>query len=244
MILVNFAVIKYAGMKTILETDQEFKCDINAPCFRLLNQEEAELIRQSKTQVLFRKGDILTKQGAFTSYVLFIIHGLARQYLELPVSRNFNLRIIRPGEFAGLNAVFTNNTFNYSSMALTDCQAYLIEKDTITEVSRQNGDFGISLVKRYLLQNGDLYHSIINLASRQMNGRLAESLLYIESIKAEYPAIFQLLSRKDLADFAGISTENTVKVLKSFEKDNIIHLNEKDIEILDINGLREISRRG
>jgi CRP-like cAMP-binding protein len=46
------------------------------------------------------------------------------------------------------------------------------------------------------------------------------------------PEIFQLLSRKDLADFAGISTENTVKLLKLFEKEGLIVLNEKDIRIL------------
>ena len=69
-------------MKTILETDHEFICDIEAPCFQKLSVDEAELVRTSKTQVLFRKNDLLTKQGAFASYVLFLIKGLATQYLE------------------------------------------------------------------------------------------------------------------------------------------------------------------
>jgi CRP/FNR family transcriptional regulator len=51
-------------MKTILETDQDFICDIQAPCFQMLSSEEVELVRASKTQILFRKGDNLTKQGA------------------------------------------------------------------------------------------------------------------------------------------------------------------------------------
>jgi CRP/FNR family transcriptional regulator len=51
-----------------------------------------------------------------------------------------------------------------------------------------------------------------------MNGRLAEILLYMDGMKAENPEIFQLLSRKDLANFAGISVESAVKLLKSFEK--------------------------
>jgi len=69
-------------MKTIVETDNDFICDIQAPCFQALTPEEAELVRASKTQVFFRKGDNLTKQGAFTSYILFIISGLAKQYIE------------------------------------------------------------------------------------------------------------------------------------------------------------------
>jgi CRP/FNR family transcriptional regulator len=77
-----------------------------------------------------------------------------------------------------------------------------------------------------------------------MNGRIADTLLYIDSLKAENPDIFQLLSRKDMADFAGISTESAVKLLKSFEKDGLIELNEKDILIINHDGLREISRKG
>jgi CRP-like cAMP-binding protein len=77
-----------------------------------------------------------------------------------------------------------------------------------------------------------------------MNGRLAETLLYIDGIKQDKVEIFQHLSRKDLADFAGISTESTVKILKSFEKDGLIELHEKDIKIIKYDTLDEISRRG
>jgi len=98
-------------MKTILETDREFICDIQAPCFRSLQPDEADMVRASKTQVFFRKGDNLTKQGAFASYVLFMITGLAKQYLEGEGTKNYNLRIIRPGEFVGLSSVFYENIF-------------------------------------------------------------------------------------------------------------------------------------
>jgi CRP/FNR family transcriptional regulator len=77
-----------------------------------------------------------------------------------------------------------------------------------------------------------------------MNGRLAETLLYLDGIKKDKEEIFQLLSRRDLADFAGISTESTVKLLKQFEKDGLIKLKEKDIVILKGATLLEISRKG
>ena len=77
-----------------------------------------------------------------------------------------------------------------------------------------------------------------------MNGRMADALLYIDSLKNEKTEIFQLLSRKDLADFAGISTESTVKLLKIFEKDGLIELHEKDIKVIKHEELLEISRKG
>jgi CRP/FNR family transcriptional regulator len=231
-------------MKTILETDQDFICDIQAPCFQMLSSEEVELVRASKTQVLFRKDDNLTKQGAFASYVLFIINGLAKQYLEGDGTKNYNLRIIRPGEFIGLSAVFTKNTFNYSSIALTDCQIFLVEKETIAKIIKQNGMFGFNIIKRYCEQNADLFNTVRSLMYKQMNGRLADTLLYIESLKSENVEIFQLLSRKEIADFAGISTESAVKLLKTFEKDGLIKLNDKDIKLVNYSALVEISRRG
>lgn len=231
-------------MKPILETDQEFICNIQAPCFQSLTPEEVELVRASKAQVLFRKGDHLSKQGAFASYALFVINGLAKQYVEGENSKNFNLRIILPGEFVGLSAVFTKNTFNYSSVALTDCQVYLVEKEAIVKVIRQNGSFGFNLIKRYCEQNGNLFDTLRHVLYRQMNGRIADTLLYIDSKKSTYPEIFQLLSRKDIADFAGISTESCVKLLKNFEKDGLIKLDEKDIRVLNQAGLTEISKKG
>lgn len=231
-------------MKPIIETDKEFICDIQAPCFQMLSPEEAELVRASKTQVLFRKGDNLTKQGAFASYALFVINGLAKQYVEGDASKSFNLRIIQPGEFVGLSSVFTKNTFNYSSVALTDCQVFLVEKETIATVIKQNGMFGFNMIKRYCQQNANLFETLRTVMYKQMNGRMADTLLYIDSLKPEHPEIFQLLSRKDLADFAGISTESAVKLLKSFEKDGLIELNEKDIKLINLTELQEISKKG
>lgn len=231
-------------MKTIQESDSEFICHIEAPCFQLLQPSEVEFVRSSKVQVLFRKGDNLTKQNAFASYVLFIVNGIAKQYIEGNGNRSLNLRIIQPGEFVGLSTVFSKNTFSYSSVALTDCQAFLIEKSAIANVVEQNGLFGMNIIRRYCDQSTALFGTMETIAFKQMNGRMAQVLLNLEEIRKRNHDLFQLLSRKDLADFAGISTESTVKVLKSFEKDGLITLHDKDIHIVNIRMMEEIADRG
>jgi CRP-like cAMP-binding protein len=231
-------------MKTILESDSDYLCDIQAPCFQNLNAEEAELVRESKTQVLFRKGDSLTKQGAFAAYVLFVVSGFARQYIEGESSKSFNIRIVRPGEFLGLSSVFAENKFRYSSTALTDCRVFLVDREAVVKLARQNGQFGFNLIRRYCEQNSGYLKTIGELVYKQMNGRLAEILLYLDNIRSDNPEIFNVLSRKDLAEFTGISTESAVKLLKSFEKDGLIELHEKDIIIRNYSTLAEISRRG
>jgi len=231
-------------MKTITESDKEFICDINAVCFQNLSQEEAKLVSDSKTQVLFRKGENLTKQGAFASFVLFIVNGFVKQYVEDEGSKNFNLRIIKPGDFVGLSSVFTKESFNYSTSAITETLAILIEKEALEKIVKHNGLFGFNIIKRYCEQNAGLFELIKNIKFKQMHGNLAETILYIDSFKSDNKSLFSLLSRKDIADFAGTSTESAIKLLKSFEKDKLISLKEKDIIIKNIDKLVEISKKG
>ncbi|MBW6490621.1 MAG: Crp/Fnr family transcriptional regulator [Lentimicrobium sp.] len=230
-------------MKTFIPPDDCSFSDMDAPCFRNLLPEEIALARDSKTRVVFRKGENLTKQGAFASSVLFILDGLAKQYIEGDGSRNFNVRLIKSGEFVGLSVAFNSHIYDYSVVALRETTACLIEKEAISGLIKGNGMFAYSIINRYCEQNSKLYNSIHDLMYKQMNGRLAGALLYLwkEQVNED---IFPFLSRKDIADFAGLATESTVKLLKAFEKDGLIKLEEKNVLLLDIQNLEQINLRG
>jgi CRP/FNR family transcriptional regulator len=230
-------------MKTYLPPDDCSFSHIDAPCFRNLLPEEIDLARNSKTRVIFRKGENLTKQGAFASSILFVMDGLAKQYVEGGATRNFNLRLIKGGEFVGLSVAFQKNTYDYSVVALRETMACLIEKEAISELIKANGTFAYNIINRYCEQNAKLYTSIHDLMYKQMNGRLAGALLYLwrEQVSEE---VFPFLSRKDIADFAGLSTESTVKLLKTFEKENLLKLEDKNVILLDVNAMELISLKG
>ncbi len=231
-------------MKPLIETDQEFICDIQAPCFQMLSEEEAALIRASKTQVMFRKGENLTKQGTFASYVLFIMSGLVKQYVEGDSTHNYNLQLVQPNEFLGLSAVFGEAIYPYSATALMETQVFLIEKEALSKVVQQNGMFAYTIIKRYCEQNTRFYSVVRNLIYKQMNGHMADALLYLSSENFAGLEVTALLTRKEIADFAGISTESAVKILKSFEKEGIIALTDKIVSILHRDRLEEISKHG
>ena len=231
-------------MKPLIETDQEFICDIQAPCFQMLSEEEAALIRASKTQVMFRKGENLTKQGTFASYVLFIMSGLVKQYVEGDSTHNYNLQLVQPNEFLGLSAVFGEAIYPYSATALMETQVFLIEKEALSKVVQQNGMFAYTIIKRYCEQNTRFYSVVRNLIYKQMNGHMADALLYLSSENFAGLEVTALLTRKEIADFAGISTESAVKILKSFEKEGILDLNEKSVIIRNRERLEEISKHG
>lgn len=231
-------------MKPLIETDREFICDIQAPCFQMLSEEEAAMIRASKTQVVFRKGENLTKQGTFASYVLFIMSGLVKQYVEGDSTHNYNLQIVQSGEFLGLSAVFGESVYPYSATALTETQVYLIEKEALSKVVKQNGAFAYTIIRRYCEQNTRFFSVVRNLIYKQMNGHMADALLYLTSENFKGIDITSYLTRKEIADFAGISTESAVKILKNFEKEGIVDLTDKSVVILHRERLEEISKHG
>jgi hypothetical protein len=143
----------------------------------------------------------------------------------------------------GLSAVFNRNTFGYSVVAVTETTGFLIEKEAIAALVKQNGAFAFSIIRRYCEHNSLLYTSLDNVLHQQTNGRMATVLLSLAPENYGGEDLFRHLSRRELADFAGISTEGAVKVLKSFEKDGLIKLSDKSIILLDPHRLEEISRR-
>ncbi len=231
-------------MEPILLQPDDFECEIQAPCFQALAPHEISLIKQGKTQVLFRKGENLTKQGTFASYVLFIVKGLVKQYIEDETGRNLNLQILQAGDFVGLSSAFDKPVFQYSSVAITDTVVFMVDKEAMKTVLKNNGNFAYNIIMRHNEQTDILYAVLRTLTYKQMNGRLADTLLYLSSLPYSSSEIYGNLSRKDIADFAGISTESAVKLLKTFEKDGIISLQEKTISILKKDILIEISKKG
>ena len=77
-----------------------------------------------------------------------------------------------------------------------------------------------------------------------MRGKLATALLYLNSEALQSEKVFSHLTRQDIADFASISVESVIKFLKEFEKEGILELNNKEISIIDLAKLRQISEIG
>ncbi len=109
---------------------------------------------------------------------------------------------------------------------------------------KKNGAFAFGIISRYCEHNSRLYTSLDHVLHQQTNGRMASVLLSLAPEKFGGEDLFRHLSRRELADFAGISTEGAVKVLKSFEKEGLIQLSDKSIILLDRTRLEVISRTG
>ncbi len=92
--------------------------------------------------------------------------------------------------------------------------------------------------------NDKIINQTLELRQKNLVGRVAFVLLYFT--KEIYKSmVFELpVSRKEIADYIGMSTANVIRTLSEFKKDGIIRVFGKTIEIVDLSKLELISKRG
>ena len=242
--LMQIGLINECIMNDYTESINCLDCTKNSKCFKQLIPSELEFINENKTQVLYRKGENVCKQGAFASYVLYISDGLVRLYLESPNNKNINIKILKTSEFIGLSSIYGDNIYNYSAVALEDSNICLIEKESFRKLLNNNGNFSSEIIQWYCNNEKQLFNKIKSLGHKQMHGRLADTLLYLSDENFDQLNLFSTLTRKDIADFASISTESAVRLLTELKNDGVIDLEGRMIKILDRKHLIEISKRG
>lgn len=231
-------------MNDYSESTNCIDCKRSSKCFQTLIPSELEFISLNKTQIQYKKGENICKQGAFASYVLYVVEGMVKLYLESPNNKNINVRILKSSEYIGLSSIYGDNIYNYSSIAMKDSTICLIGKDSFRKLLIDNGHFASEIIKWHCEKEKQLFDKIKSHGNKQMHGRLADTLIYLCDEEFESNDIFSVISRKDVAEFSCISTESTVRLLTEWKKDNIIDIDGKKIKILNRKLLEEISMRG
>jgi CRP/FNR family transcriptional regulator len=218
-------------------------CNFRSECFNKLIQSELEFISNNKTQITYKKGETIYKQGTFSSDIMYLINGFAKKYLEGPGERNLVVKIIRPYEYIGLSSLFcTTEHCYYSVTALTDVTLCLIKKKDFKKLIGNNNAFAQEIIKWYCKNDEQIFNKLKSQNNKQMNGRIAEVILYINH--EDFIAIRPVLTRKVIAELAGISIESTIRILSSFKKDKIIDYEGKTIKVLNEGLLAQISENG
>ena len=206
--------------------------------------EDLKILDQQKTKITYLKGENIFKQGAFAPYVIYIVSGLVKVYLQTGYDKQINMSIARSGDFLAFSSIFGENIHTYSTQAVTDAEICMIEKESLKEGLLNNPEFALQITSKNYSNERHLLEIIKNLSYKQMRGKLASSLLYLSQKEFLDANIFEYLSRQDIADFASISTESAIKFLKEFEKEEILKLNGKDILILNLKKLEQVSKNG
>ena len=79
---------------------------------------------------------------------------------------------------------------------------------------------------------------------RNLRGRVAYVLLHFYRDIYKTDAFELPVSRKEIAEYIGMTTENVIRALTEFRKDGILKIFGKVIEIVDHHKLQQISDHG
>jgi len=89
-----------------------------------------------------------------------------------------------------------------------------------------------------------IYGRFYTLTKKQLHGRLADILLCLANRIFKSNSFDLPLSRADLGDLTGMSTESVIRMKKEFKDDGLIGISCKRIDLLDINRLERLSEFG
>lgn len=231
-------------MEAYRHTNNCSDCQHKSACFKALLKEELDFINENKIQLEFFDGENLCKQGAFASYVMFVTKGMVKLYIEGGSQKRLAVKLLKQGDYIGLSSLWGSKLYKYSAQALKPTEVCMIEREDIKKLLLRNNQFANEFLKGLSADEALLFTRLKNASLRQTNGKMASTLLYLSDDKFAKDSPFKYLTRKDIAEFAGISLEGSIKLLKELEEEGIIQLKKKDIEILDRDSLIQIEHYG
>ena len=208
-----------------------------------LGNEELERLSHSCVEVFFERGDIIFKQNALSSNIIYIRDGLVKVHIAGP-EREQILKIAKGPTYLGIPTTFGDKINHYSATALTHTEVCFIDIRVFKDFIATNNDFAYEIIVD--LCKNELYHfqRCINQLQKQSPGRVAEALLYFANDIFNADRYTLPLTRNELGDLTGCSRENVSRILTDFHKDGLIKLNGKEIEILNGTMLNQISKNG
>lgn len=212
--------------------------------YELLTSDEQLLINEHSVSIDFKKGETVCKRGAFASHIYFLEEGLVKVYLE-EKNKNLILTLYTKNSLLGMSSIFDgNNKLPYSVATYTDSRVRMIDIQVFRQLLKQNSEFSYRIINLLNETTSQIYGRFFSLTQKQLHGRLADILLCL-SHRIFNSTSFELpLSRADLGDLTGMSTESVIRVMKEFKDDGLIEMQCKNIELLDIARLERISEFG
>lgn len=206
-----------------------------------LSEKELELFKNNSSHVHFLPGETIIKQGALAHHVIYVKSGLVKQFVQSGVNKQINLRLLNGGDFMAFFIIFNEHKYPYTASAIQETEVCMIEKETLKQHLLNNPEFALKMTAKNYQRENRYLEIINNLSFKQMRGKLASTILYLSSDKFKDDPVFDYLTRQDIADFASITLESAIKFIKEFEREEIIKLNNKKIEIVSIEKLRNLS---
>lgn len=231
-------------MKTDKNCSRCEECNSRSPLFDTLTKEELKLLNKDRYSVRFNKGEVILKQGTKANYLLSLIEGFAKVYIEGDHGRNLVLDFANPPRILGGPGAQIEGKHKYSVVAIRETLVCFIDLESFRQVFKSSPVFA----EQFLIHCSGNYLAaldrMVGISQKQMHGRMADALIYLSEDVFANKTIGDDISRQDIAEYTSMSKDSAIRVLKEFERDRIINLQGRKIEVLKSNKLHDIADKG
>jgi CRP-like cAMP-binding protein len=212
--------------------------------FRDLSNDELRSLDKNKYSVFYRSGEIICKEGSKPLGLICLNKGKVKIVRRGVNGTNQIIGLKKSVDFIGFRDLMRENSCLASSVALEDSDICIIKKKDFFKVIEGNNNLAFKIMK---LLAQDLVKSdgrLVNLTQKHVRARLAEALLLINDIYGAntITGILNIrLKRADLAGLSNMTTPNAIRVLSSFNKENLVDVKNQKIKITNLKVMKEIS---
>ena len=126
--------------------------------------DDLKISDQYKTKITYLKGENIFKQGAFAPYVIYIVSGLVKVYLQTGYDKQISISISQSGEFLAFSSIFGENIHTYSTQAITDAEICMIEKESLKDALLKNPEFALQITSKNYRNERHLLEIVKNLS--------------------------------------------------------------------------------
>jgi CRP-like cAMP-binding protein len=228
-------------MDTLCSCDN---CELKELFVDSLEFEHMEAVCSSKKETEYLSGELIIKEGTQIREFTYLKSGLVKLFKSDPSGSEQIITIAKPLDYVSLLSVFSNDTYNYSVTALDNSVTCTLDLENLIEMMRENGELALSLLQKMSRAADRIIIDTLEIRKKHLRGRVAYLLLYFSEV-VYFSSEFDLpLTRKEMAEYVGMTTENVIRSLSEFRKDGILKIYGKTIDIVNMETLKSIAEFG
>jgi len=219
-------------------------CQLKTLFFSHVTLEELTDICEIKEERIYSKGEFITKEGDSINEFLYLKEGLVKLSKTTIEEKDQIISFSKPFDFVSLLSVFSSDIYKYSVSAVEDSVVCILDLNVVKTHASQNAMFTMDLMRRVSEATDKIVLDNLEIKRKHLKGRVAHVLLYFADYIYEQDEFELPISRREIAEYIGMTTENVIRTLSEFRKDKIIKIFGKDIQIADKKRLESISEFG
>lgn len=219
-------------------------CQLKSLFFEHVSVDELSDICEIKVEKKFKKGEYITREGDKINEFMYLKEGLVKLSKSTAEQKDQILSFSRPFDFVSLLSIFSSDTYKFSVSAVEDSVVCMLDLQTVKNNARKNALFSTDLMMRISEVTDKIILENLEIKRKNLKGRVAHVLLYFANYIYMRDEFELPVSRREIAEYIGMTTENVIRTLSEFRKDKVIKIFGKDILISDKKLLQDISDFG